>query len=63
VRFIYRLLPRKFDFLRWLAGFGTTPIGRFSGASRSVHGCMQHKNACFWILIAKYALNRVACEM
>jgi hypothetical protein len=26
-----------------LAAFGTTPASRFLGASRSVHGCIQHK--------------------
>jgi hypothetical protein len=31
VLFIYRLIPRKFDFLRWLAALGTTPVNRFSG--------------------------------
>jgi hypothetical protein len=31
VFFIYRLIPRKPDFLGWLASFDTTPIGRFWG--------------------------------
>jgi hypothetical protein len=31
VLFIYRRIPRKPDFLGWLAIFDTTPIGRFWG--------------------------------
>jgi hypothetical protein len=31
VLFIYRLIPRKPDFLGWLAIFYTTPVGRFWG--------------------------------
>jgi hypothetical protein len=31
VLFIYRLILRRFDFLGWLAPFGTTPIVRFWG--------------------------------
>jgi hypothetical protein len=47
--FIYRLIPSKFDFLGGLAIFDTTPISRYFGASRGIHGRIQHKNACFWI--------------
>jgi hypothetical protein len=43
VLFIYRLIPRKSDFLRWLAIFDTTPISRFLGASRGIHGRIQHQ--------------------
>jgi hypothetical protein len=60
VLFIYRLIPRKPDFLGWLTAFNTAPIGRFLGASRSVHGHIQHKNACFWVSVDRYALHRVA---
>jgi hypothetical protein len=31
VLFIYRLMPRKTECLKWLAIFDTTPIGRFRG--------------------------------
>jgi hypothetical protein len=31
VLFIYRLTPRKLDFLGWLAVFDTTPVSRFFG--------------------------------
>jgi hypothetical protein len=36
VLFIYHLIPRKFDFLKWFAALGTTPISRFWVASCSV---------------------------
>jgi hypothetical protein len=32
VLLIYRLIPRKPDFLGWLAFFDTTPIGRLWGS-------------------------------
>jgi hypothetical protein len=31
VLFIYRLIPRKPDFLGWIAAFGSTPVSRFLG--------------------------------
>jgi hypothetical protein len=63
VLFIYRLIPRKPNFLGWLAIFDTTPIGRFWGASRSVHGRIQLQNACFWVSVNRYALHRVSCKI
>jgi hypothetical protein len=57
------MILRKFDFLEWLAAFGTTPVSRFLGASRSVHRRIQHTNACFWVSVNTCALNRVACEI
>jgi hypothetical protein len=38
-------------------------IGRFLGPSRSVHGCIQHKNACFWVSVDRYALHLVVCKI
>jgi hypothetical protein len=55
--FIYRLIPRMPNFLGWFAIFYTTPISRFWEASRSVHGHIQHKNACFWVSVDRYALH------
>jgi hypothetical protein len=40
--FIYRLIPRKPNFVGWLVDFDTTPDSRFSGPSQSVHGRIQH---------------------
>jgi hypothetical protein len=55
--------PRKFDFLNWLAAFGITSIGRFLGTSWGVYGRIQHKSACFWVSVDRYALHPVACEI
>jgi hypothetical protein len=63
VLYIYRLIPRKPYFLEWLAIFDTTTICRFFGASRSAHGCIQHKSACFWVSVDIYALHCVACKI
>jgi hypothetical protein len=63
VLFIYRLIPRKFGFCESIAFFDTTPISRFLGGSRSVHGRIQHTIACFWVSIDRYALHRVACKI
>jgi hypothetical protein len=51
VLFIYRLIPREFDFLGRLTVFGITPVSRFLGAYRRVHGRIQHKSACFWVSV------------
>jgi hypothetical protein len=63
VLFIYRLIPRKFDFLGWLAAFCSTPINRFLWASGSAPGRIQHKNVCFYVSVNRYALHRVACKI
>jgi hypothetical protein len=63
VLLIYRLIPRKFDFLEWLAALGTTTVNRFLGAPRSVHGSIQPKSACFWVSVKRNALDCVACEI
>jgi hypothetical protein len=47
VLLIYRLILKKPDVLGLPAIFDTTPISRSVGASRSVHGHIQHKSACF----------------
>jgi hypothetical protein len=60
---IYRLIPRKFDFLGWLAAFSTTPVSGFWGASRSIHGRIQLKIACFCVPVDRYAMHRVACKI
>jgi hypothetical protein len=60
VLFIYRLISRKLTFFGWLATFGITPASRFWGAFRSVHGRIQHKSACFWVSVDRYALHRAA---
>jgi hypothetical protein len=59
----YRLTLRKLDLLGWLAAFGTIPVSRFFEASRSAHGRIQHKNACFWVSVDRYTLHRVACKI
>jgi hypothetical protein len=63
VLFIYRLIPRKPNFFGRLAIFYTTPIGRFFGASRSVHGRIQHKGAVTWVSGDRYALHRGTCKI
>jgi hypothetical protein len=61
--FIYRLIPRMLDFLGWLDALGTEPISRFLGASRSAHGRIKHKSACFWVSVGRYALHCIACKI
>jgi hypothetical protein len=62
VLFIYRLIPRNPDFLERLVIFEATPIGRFLGASRSVHDRIQHKRACFSVSFDRCALHSAACK-
>jgi hypothetical protein len=35
----------------------------FWGASRSVHGRIKNKSACFWLSVDRYLLHRVACKI
>jgi hypothetical protein len=63
VLFLYRQIPRKPDFLGWLAIFGTTPVGHFLGASRRVHGCIQHRKVDILVSFDRYALHSLACKI
>jgi hypothetical protein len=47
VLFIYRLIPRKFDFLTMFAALGATPTSSFLGASRNVPSRIQYNIEMF----------------
>jgi hypothetical protein len=64
MRYLYRLIPRKFDFIGWLAAFSTyhsgqSLFGSFSERSRP----HKTKSACVWVSIDRYTLYRVACKI
>jgi hypothetical protein len=63
VLFIYWLVPRKFGFRESIVIFDTTPIGSFLGTTLSVHGGIEHKNACFLVSFNRYALYGDACKI